>query len=729
MQEVRALARSGNIIWAATRGGLFAWKEGAEEYQKFTSADGLQSTDLTAVAVDNSGDVWSGTSTGIVHVYSPTNNTWRYITDIANSNQTNKRINNISIVGDTALISSSFGLSVFRRKLFQFGDTYTKFGALSGSVRVAVTSAALHGGRIWAAISDGQSIHRIAYADLSNPNLLPPEAWTLQALGSINTKPKQLAVFNNTLYTGTTTGLFALNGTTWSAHDSLGDRHIAALATSSSLLSIVDTVNNVYTISAQNVFARFGTQVPSAVNAVVFSSTSQPVVGVTDGGVMTFQNTWTSHFPNGPASNDFVSIAVDADGNVWSATGRDEDGKGFFRFDGKQWKSYSRANSALPTNGLWRVSATCNGDVWFGAFANGAAAIRVPRGAQTIDSTNVFTNRNNFPDITDRIDRYVVGAPVCDGMGNTWFPCMKPRNLRALVVRTSDGSIYNIPARVQGANESFDDFKHVSRALTVDGFNNLWMITVNPRGGVASLNNRGSATDSVADYFLNSSNGLPSDNANCIATDRDGDIWVGTDRGIGIILDPSNPTRSGAIASYKPLNGLTINAITVDPLNQKWVATNEGALLLSRDGTQTLAQYTVANTNGKIISNQIRDIAIDARTGTVYFATTDGLASLPTTAAQPKTDFDELTVSPNPYVIPNAIPLTIDGLVENSIIKILSIDGHLMREIPTPGGRIGFWDGKDANGKEVASGVYLVVAYSENQKGKVGKGKVAVIRK
>ncbi|MEK7250690.1 MAG: hypothetical protein AAB209_09735, partial [Bacteroidota bacterium] len=183
------------------------------------------------------------------------------------------------------------------------------------------------------------------------------------------------------------------------------------------------------------------------------------------------------------------------------------------------------------------------------------------------------------------------------------------------------------------------------------------------------------------------------------------------------------------IASYKPLSGLVINAIAVDPLNQKWAATNEGAILLSRDGTQTIAQYNVANTNGKIIDNEIKDIAIDPKTGTVYFATFYGLASLTTTSVEPKQDFDQLTISPNPYRIPNPKPVIIDGLVQNSKIKILTIDGHVIRELQTPGGRIGFWDGKDEAGKDVASGIYLVIAYSETEKDKVGKGKVAVLRK
>jgi flagellar hook assembly protein FlgD len=104
------------------------------------------------------------------------------------------------------------------------------------------------------------------------------------------------------------------------------------------------------------------------------------------------------------------------------------------------------------------------------------------------------------------------------------------------------------------------------------------------------------------------------------------------------------------------------------------------------------------------------------------------LASLTTSGAAPRPAFEKLVLSPNPYVVPNQAPLTVDGLVENSSIKILSVDGRLIRALTTPGGRIGFWDGRDENGRDVPSGIYLVIAYSEDGS-EVTTGKVAVVRR
>jgi hypothetical protein len=246
--------------------------------------------------------------------------------------------------------------------------------------------------------------------------------------------------------------------------------------------------------------------------------------------------------------------------------------------------------------------------------------------------------------------------------------------------------------------------------------------------GVISMGNAGRIGDTTVAYHLTADDGLPSNGVTTIVVDLDGQVWVGTDRGIGIIVDPENPKRSGGIANYVPLRGEPVNCIAVDALNQKWVGTPTGVVVLSPDGTQQITTYSVKSTDGRLIEDDIKSIAIDDRNGTVYFGTLNGLASLTTVAAAPKLSFDKLLISPNPFIVPNTTQATIDGLVENTTLKILSIDGRLVRQIRTPGGRIGFWDGKDEKGEFVSSGVYIVVASSDKDDA-VAKAKIAVIRR
>jgi ligand-binding sensor domain-containing protein len=725
MKDVRGLVRNGTMYWAATNGGLFGWNSTTNDFQLFTTANGLLNADLTSAAIDGNGNIWTGSSTGLLHALSSSDGSIRTVLDIEQSNQTNKRINTLVVTGDTLLIGTDFGFSVFRLSKFEFGDTYSKFGAGTSGIRFSVRAAALFNGKLWVAISDGQTINRIAFASLSAPNLLPPESWTLESVGSASTIPTSLAVFAGKLYVGTNSGAYVRNDTTWLPVNAILGQDVAGVATGTTSLAVATRGGNTYSIDPQGNVTAQGSGAPYGLLCVTMSPDNKPVPGSLGGGILLNQSGWTSHFPNGPNSNQFTSVAVDPDGVVWVAAGPLSTA-GFYRYDGKIWKSYTTDNSPLLSNFFHRASIDCIGSVWMSSFGRGL--VEIPFRSDRVDSSHVYYTNVGMLGLPNDPAYVVPSNVVCDSRGNRWASIINPVNGRTLVVRTADGTWRTLPTIINGFRISFLVDTPVEKALAVDAFDNLWAVVREAAyRGVISYGNRGTI-DSTAAFLITSANGLPSDDVRTMVVDRDNDIWVGTDKGIGIILDPENPKGQGGIAAYRPLSGLVINTIAVDALNQKWVGTNEGIVVLSPDGTQVLASYSVATTGGKLADDDVSSIAVDNATGTIYFGTQNGLSSLTTTAAAPKAEFDGLKVYPNPYYVPSEQSLTIDGLVENSSIKILTQDGRLVRDLNTPGGRIGFWDGRDLMGASVASGIYIIVAYNEDGS-KIGNGKVAVLRK
>ncbi|MCK5571742.1 MAG: hypothetical protein KAJ12_03240, partial [Bacteroidetes bacterium] len=698
-------------------------------FQMYTNAEGLRTIALTAIGIDSDQSVWTGSVTGILHRLAPSTGTIQVVLDIANANQTNKRINSLPMSGDSILVCTDFGLSVFRIDRFEFGDTYMRFGDIPSNARTAVFDATIHEDRIWATVSDGQTVNRVAYASLDNPNLLPPESWTLEEVGPAGSVPGALEVLGSRLYAGTTTGLYYRDATGWIAVQSLAGKEIIDLTSSSSSLLTCTASGEVFTVDAQGNATPFGTILPYPASSMTSSADGNPLVGSAGGGILSFETLWTSYLPDGPAGSRFASVTVDPDGAIWCGSGA-VNGSGLYRYDGNEWMSFTRANSALPVDDIYRVSATCNGAIWASSFGRGV--IEIPFQTLAFDSTNVYGTNVGMVGLDNDLSFIVPSNVVCDGSGNAWMTTILPANRKVLAVRRPDGSWLTAPAIVNGVRlttlTNQTPGGEVEKCLAVDAFDNLWSVVRDAAfKGVISFGNRG-AIDSVAAFHVTAADGLPSNDIRTIVVDRDNDIWVGTTKGIGIILDPSNPLRPGGIASYRPLNGLTINTIAVDPLNQKWVGTTEGVIHLSPDGTQLLNAFTVETTEGKLIDNDVRSIAVDPLTGTVYFGTTSGLASLTTAAAAPKQSFDELTIYPNPYFLPSTVPLTVDGLVENSSLRILSIDGALVRDLQTPGGRIGFWDGKDTKGNHVSSGIYIVIAYAEDGS-QLSNGKIAVLRR
>ncbi|MEM6337086.1 MAG: regulator, partial [Bacteroidota bacterium] len=81
-----------------------------------------------------------------------------------------------------------------------------------------------------------------------------------------------------------------------------------------------------------------------------------------------------------------------------------------------------------------------------------------------------------------------------------------------------------------------------------------------------------------------------------------------------------------------------------------------------------------------------------------------------------------------PVLIANgeAPDIFVEGLVEQTIVRVLTPDGRLIAEFDAQGGRAR-WNARDLAGELVPSGVYLVIAEGLNGEG-TAVGKIAVVR-
>ena len=87
---------------------------------------------------------------------------------------------------------------------------------------------------------------------------------------------------------------------------------------------------------------------------------------------------------------------------------------------------------------------------------------------------------------------------------------------------------------------------------------------------------------------------------------------------------------------------------------------------------------------------------------------------------------------PNPFIPSEGHEnIIFEGLNENAKIYIYSLDGELVFETEDANivyygeGYRFIWDGKNKNGKALASGVYLYVIDNGNE---LDKGKIAIVR-
>lgn len=241
-------------------------------------------------------------------------------------------------------------------------------------------------------------------------------------------------------------------------------------------------------------------------------------------------------------------------------------------------------------------------------------------------------------------------------------------------------------------------------------------------------------------FSFNNQDGITYSGApSVIREDMDGNIWIGTIYGLFMIesdrVDSDEnymtqvkvPRNDGTNLADYLLSGAVVMDIAIDGGNRKWIGTQgSGLYLIDSDNMTELAHFTTENSY--ILSDNIMSLAIDNNTGELYIGTDIGLCSYTTdaTSAVETMEKDQVYAYPNPVVAGYDGLITVVGLSMNADVKILTTSGQLVAQGRSNGGTF-TWDGRDRQGKRVASGVYMVAtATREGKKGTVCK--IAIIR-
>src|SRR3990172_7365127 len=211
MKDVRSVSIIGNDVWAASTGGLFRFDAaGLSGIKKFTSIDGLLSNELSSGIADLEGNIWAGAQDGSISLYNTSNGTWRVISDIRSSGESNRRINHFFQYGNLMFFATEFCIVKFSISQFQFVDQPYIF-YIQSNIKAPAKWIHVVNDTIWAATSYG-----IAYANV-NSSLPIGSSWKNFTINNsvlnrnlINT----IAYFNNKVFFGTDSGMvYFQNGT------------------------------------------------------------------------------------------------------------------------------------------------------------------------------------------------------------------------------------------------------------------------------------------------------------------------------------------------------------------------------------------------------------------------------------------------------------------------------------------------------------------------------------
>jgi hypothetical protein len=429
----------------------------------------------------------------------------------------------------------------------------------------------------------------------------------------------------------------------------------------------------------------------------------------------------------GPRNNRVVDLAahkgelyIAPKGRVGSsARSYDKSGIPYFSLHNGGWKISDHRNGALTEGDVYQdfykvAIDPQSGRCMVGSWGEGMVEMLHGQVVRTYNATN--SGLTGSPP-----NNHLISGLQFDNAGNLWISLyLNPRPLNML---SPDGQWLSFQSPV-----SLNAF-----GLMADELGNKWIIDNGV--GIVVFNDNFTPDNLGDDRWLSlttalGKGGLPNSTVYCIAQDHDLQIWIGTSEGVAIIYDPTllwtsdfQDAACPIIEGYCLFRDQQVNDIVVDGYNRKWIATENGAFLVSMDGTEVLKHFTKANS--PLLDDAVQSIAIDAWTGEVFFGTAKGTIGYVGDAIDGRPNTDDLYAYPNPAILDQNLPVMIKGMRRFSKVKITSVSGRLVRELESHGGEVP-WDLRDAQGSLVAPGIYLAIVADDDGRG-TGITKVAVL--
>jgi hypothetical protein len=434
----------------------------------------------------------------------------------------------------------------------------------------------------------------------------------------------------------------------------------------------------------------------------------------------------TTFYPPGPRDpNSFDIYAYNK--NVWIAHGRYSDkyidensGSGLSNLDNGKWNLYYQYEYPPFDTMVDFVSVVrdeTDGTVYAGSYADGLFILKADGAASVLKQNSIFdTSISAF----GAGQRQVLGLAL-DHNDNLWVTLMY--SAHQLYVKTHDSIWYKY--QVAPSNS-------YGGPIAVDNNNQIWYVCAygsggGVTGGVVVFNPDTIGANGQQYYHLQNGAGvgnLPSNNVLSIACDKNNNIWIGTDNGIGIVSGCTSPFTQQIppcdaqipIVQYDQFAGYlfagnNVRAIAVDGANRKWVGTDNGVWLLSPDASKIVYRFTAENS--PLPSDVIQKITIDKITGDVYIGTDQGLICYHSTAIDGGTTNTNVLTYPNPVPSGYTGTIAIKGLVADADVRITDINGQLVYRTTAFGGQA-VWNGMDYKGHRPQSGVYLIFASSSD---------------
>jgi len=159
--------------------------------------------------------------------------------------------------------------------------------------------------------------------------------------------------------------------------------------------------------------------------------------------------------------------------------------------------------------------------------------------------------------------------------------------------------------------------------------------------------------------------------------------------------------------------------VKIDEQGNVWTtSTTQGIHVLLENTTYWPTINGLRQSNSPLLSDEVYDIDFDEERKLAYIATSKGISVLKIPFGESYNSYKNLKIFPSPFRPNKHEFLIVDGLPFNSSMKILTLDGMIIKDVKSNGVSVDGdqlkWDGKNNSGAYVNSGVYLLSIIGSN---------------
>ena len=712
-----SLAKMNNKVYVATENNLFYLDLKDEILNRLSTTSGLSDVGVAAMAKDPQKNTlvvaYNSTKIDIIE-----DNSIYSLLDVEKENVVGgKSINNITFNNNNAYLSCSFGIIELNTEKKEIANTFY----LNANGNLGVNDLCFNEDSIYAATNIG------LFKACVNDNLLDYQSWQhliadipINSLEVAHQKIYFLSESLEDIYCYSSPNIYVA-ATTKNLRFLKAESDRLFVGAQSNLIEIMPD-NTLNTIKESSYLYEVSDIIIDG-NLYWLSDGIRSLVRINE------NLTLKDYQPAGPLTNRAFSTLITQNKVLVSTGGisvqwnNNNTYQGFHWSDGYNWFNlpYTSLGGARD---ITNMAEAPNGKLYLGTWNNGLLELEYDEGLGNytlLKEHNFETSDGNLQTISsDTSDSNFgwlrVKDVVVDDEGLVWITNSLVNKGLAFMNANGQWQSYDITA-YNTQNSHLGD-------LLIDNQGKKWFFIANG-GGMIVYDDNGTPENTNDDYnkHLNSSAGqgnLPSNTVYSLALDNDGEVWVGTNKGVAVFYDTDEVFNFNGDAQQVLIEddgyiepiiaNESVTTIAIDGANRKWFGTkNSGVFVYSADGNQQMEHFT--KENSPLLSNTINHISIDNISGEVFISTDKGLISYKGEATSGEKQHRNVLVYPNPVKENYNGPIAIKNVVENANIKITDIRGNLIKTTTAFGGQA-IWDGRNKYGKRANTGVYLVFSTS-----------------